>query len=233
MMKRTFTHPDVLGRGVREGWAEAETDPTRIDWVSRQATAAYPFQVIGGRPVNPCENTQVWYGRNHMGWWGENLMADAIVTFTSSCTRLLYLLMIEREDGNGWAFPGGHVEPGETGIQAAIRELREETTLIAGPERCTREPARYVPDPRASREAWAVTIPVRIHLGEVNIAISGFPLIEGRDDAARAEWLPAADYSILEHTLSARYRGKIFTAHMDMLHQFLTAPPSRGMKEKR
>src|SRR5712691_11225104 len=122
-----YTHPDVFTIGVAEGWAEKETDPARINWAERQARAAIPFQVAGGRPVNPREKTRVRRGRNEMGFWGENLMADALVTFTLRGRR--YLLMVERRDGYGWAVPGGGVEPGESPLYAALRELRQETGL--------------------------------------------------------------------------------------------------------
>ncbi len=32
-----------------------------------------------------------------------------------------------------WGFPGGHVELGETALEAAVRELREETGVLARP----------------------------------------------------------------------------------------------------
>jgi ADP-ribose pyrophosphatase len=210
-----YTHPDVFTHGVAEGWAEAETDPTRIDWPARQARAAIPFEVTDGRPVNPCEKTGIRYGRNEMGFWGEQRMADALVTVTRGATR--YLLMIERGDDYGWAVPGGHVKPGETGTQAAVRELAEETSLAVPAEACRALPPRYVPDPRSSDEAWAVTVPVHIDLGDPGV----IPVAVGADDARRAEWIPADSYSQLSGFLGVYFGGRVFTAHVAMLGDFL------------
>ena len=117
-----FTHPDVLTLGVRDGWADPETDPTRIDWPARQAAAAIWFDVVDGRPVNPSAPTGIRYGRNGLGHWGEALAADAIVTATTADGQR-WLLMAERGDSHGWALPGGMVEPGEDRVDAAVREL--------------------------------------------------------------------------------------------------------------
>lgn len=43
-------------------------------------------------------------------------------------------LLLHRTDGQGWAFPGGGIEDGETAEQAARRELKEETGLDYGGE---------------------------------------------------------------------------------------------------
>jgi ADP-ribose pyrophosphatase len=223
MAARPYTHPDVLTLGPAQGWAETETDPARIDWPARQARAAIPFKVINGRPVNPCEQTGIRHGRNEMGYWGENLCADALVTVTYCGAP--HLLMVERGDGYGWAVPGGHVEPGETGLDAAIRELHEETALGVPASLCEVLPPRYVPDPRASDEAWAVTVPVHVRLPERDLA-SGLPLVEGGDDALHADWLPASCYGQLALALRDLYGGTVFAAHRAMLADFLgTTPP--------
>jgi ADP-ribose pyrophosphatase len=219
-MTRTYTHPDVLTLGVTEGWADPETDPANIDWAERQARAAVPFQLADGRPLNPFAPTGIRYGRNEFGHWGEALMADALVTVTFYGVR--YLLMIERGDGHGWAVPGGHVEPGESGLDAAVRELAEETGLDARgwPYTVLREMApRYVPDPRASDEAWAVTVPVHVDLGDREQA----PPVKGADDARRAEWVPAETYGQLSRDLDRHFGGRAFAAHVPMLTEFLGA----------
>lgn len=216
MNPRTYTHLDVLTTGIAEGWAERETDPARIDWTARQSAAAIPFEVTGGRPVNPCASTGIRYGRNELGLWGENLMADALVTVT--CGHYRYLLMVERGDGYGWAVPGGAAEPGETGVQAAARELAEETGLAVALEDCRAQEPLYVPDPRASDEAWAVTVPVHVDLGG---SLLGLPYVKGDDDARRAGWIRAGSYDDLTATLRDVYGGQVFAAHTGMLREFL------------
>lgn len=216
-MVTTYTHPDVFGRGIAEGWADPIDDPTRIDWAPRQAAAAIPFRVVDGRPLNPHAPTGIRHGRNELGHWGEQVCADAIVTADTEAGR--WLLMVERMDGHGWALPGGHVDPEEEPGAAAVRELAEETWVVL--EGVTWEvlPARYVPDPRASDEAWMVTVPVRTHLGTGLLA--DLPAVTGADDARRAAWVRADDYLVLTEYLAGVYEASVFAAHEEMLRDLL------------
>lgn len=106
------------------------------------------------------------------------------------CIRGNHILTIER----GWpphqgklALPGGHVDPGETSLTAAARELLEETgvhvntqdlTLIGVYDHPDRDPrGRYV------SVAYKVTVP------DETTAQAG-------DDAAAVHWIPLNDPNI-------------------------------------
>jgi len=84
-----------------------------------------------------------------------------------------------------WGFPGGHVELGETAMQAAARELAEETGVTA-------RPLEYLTnvDVLMSDDSGTVT---RQYLLTAVLCeyVSGTPAPD--DDALQAEWLSVDD----------------------------------------
>lgn len=210
-----YTDPEVLGPGVIAGWADRETDPTRIhNWPDRQAAAAIWFPVIDGHPVNPHGPTRIQRGRNRFGHWGEAKTADAFVTAEFDGHRWLAMI---RRPGGAWALPGGFLDPGETPAQAAPREFAEETGFHLEGTDLDVLAWRYVPDERGSGESWAVTAPVRVNLGPVH----ALPHLEGADDAMDAAWIRADTYEVLVDYLARVHAGQVYGAHEAMLADLL------------
>ncbi|MGL4745023.1 MAG: NUDIX domain-containing protein [Dermatophilaceae bacterium] len=142
-------------------------------------------------------------------------MADALVTCNFAGRR--HVLLVERGDGLGWAVPGGSVDLGETPAHAAARELLEETGLRVPGATWQVGVPEFVPDPRGSDEAWAVTVVARADLGMVPV----LPPVTGADDARRAVWVPAVSYLTMAVHLGAVYRGAVFGAHVSLLRRVL------------
>jgi bis(5'-nucleosidyl)-tetraphosphatase len=73
--------------------------------------------------------------------------------YEKSCGALVFrkyhgnteLLLIKHANGGHWSFPKGHVEPGETEIETAIREVKEETGIDIIVDSSFREIVSYSP----------------------------------------------------------------------------------------
>lgn len=56
------------------------------------------------------------------------------VVATAVLDEEMHILLEHRSDDDRWSLPGGWIEPGEAARVAAVRELQEESGLIANPE---------------------------------------------------------------------------------------------------
>lgn len=93
------------------------------------------------------------------------------------------LLLVKRRnepDAGLWGFPGGHVDLGETAMDAAVRELQEETGIIG-------RPLGYITNVDVIVRDEADTIQFHFLLAAVLCEyIWGTP--EARDDVSDAQW---------------------------------------------
>ncbi len=77
-----------------------------------------------------------------------------------SCGGLIYrerdgrteLLLLKHRCGGHWSFPKGHMESGETEMQTALREIREETGLTVFLRDGFREAVEYSPKPGVKKQ---------------------------------------------------------------------------------
>ena len=75
------------------------------------------------------------------------------MTLEKSCGALVFrrfhgnteLLLIKHANGGHWSFPKGHVEAGETEIETAMREIKEETGIDVIIDPSFREVISYSP----------------------------------------------------------------------------------------
>lgn len=93
------------------------------------------------------------------------------------------ILMIKRKNqpfADHWALPGGFIDPGETPVQAAIRELQEETGMTvtkAQPVGVFKTPGR---DPRM-KNTWSYAF---------KLSVPDHASVRAGDDASAATWIP-------------------------------------------
>lgn len=87
-------------------------------------------------------------------------------------------------DAGKWGFPGGKIEPGEAAPAAAVREVAEETGVIARPLHVLTAVDAFDRDERGQLRAHFVLVAVLCEW------LSGTP--RGADDALDAAWFDLA-----------------------------------------
>ena len=96
--------------------------------------------------------------------------------------RVLLVKRRNEPDAGLWGFPGGHVDLGETAMDAAIRELREETTIVA-------RPVRYLTNVDVIDRDESGIVKFHFLLAAVLCEyVSGEPIAQ--DDVSEARWWP-------------------------------------------
>ena len=158
----------LAGIAAGASWADPETDPPGSTGRARQAAAAIPFQVVDGRPVNPCEHDR------------HPLRPQRVRALGRGTRRRCPGHRHRRPHGRRW------VAHGRTRRRPRVGAARRARRPGRRPDRRRRPGAgrgnrpdrrpdgdpwqtcrpRYVPDPRASDEAWMVTVLTRFDFGD-------------------------------------------------------------------
>lgn len=142
---------------------------------------------------------------------GENHAADAVVV--AECAGAFYWLLVRRDDGGGWAIPGGFLDRDEFPADAALRELREETGLEVSVQPHVLATGRAVDDPRNTTDRWIVTNVFLFFLP----GLSSLPSVTAGDDAEMARWFRGDTVDDL--TVAVRQvGGQLYRPHPPLLH---------------
>jgi bifunctional NMN adenylyltransferase/nudix hydrolase len=151
------------------------------------------------------------YEQQYESLWGKG----PHVTVDSLVVQAGHVLLIQRGNEYGhkqWALPGGFVNRREKLVNAALRELDEETRLKV-PKKVLKGSITNVTvydDPFRSNRSRIITHVFKIVLENVN---AGLPEVYGSDDAEKAKWVPIAALKEL--------RGQFFEDHGAILQQEL------------
>lgn len=154
------------------------------------------------------------------GWAVNFYTSDAVVIQSG------HILLVKRAEmpGKGlWALPGGHIGPDETSEQAAIRELREETSLkvpekvLAGSIKNSKvfeHPNRSLRCRLSSKRGRTVTYAYNFVLDDSQ----KLPKVKGASDASeenggKAWWFPIGELK--------KMRSQMFEDHYDIAFYFI------------
>eukprot|EP01083_Nonionella_stella_P228743 810411_1 len=219
-----YTHPGVVGNKLPDaslGKIKSEKISFKFNELDgkidrRSHNGNYNLDANNfNLPINPSGRTGLC-GRGWLWRWGPNHAADPIVTrwmrqnneiIKDKVTGkpILEFIAIERQDGGGWAIPGGMVDPGEHISRTIRREFGEEAMDTYGIKDENEKKkvvkqiddfftnngveiyAGYCDDPRNTDNAWMETVAFNYH-DKNGDNVGKFNLKAG-DDAAKVKWM--------------------------------------------
>jgi bifunctional NMN adenylyltransferase/nudix hydrolase len=141
--------------------------------------------------------------------WEAAPYAPTFVTADAVVVQAGHILLVQRRSAPGkglWAFPGGFVNQNERILDAALRELREETKLKV-PEAVLRgslRVSRVFDDPSRSLRGRTITHAFLFNLQPMGV----LPVVKGSDDAIKAKWISLYEFFNM--------RKVMFEDHFDM-----------------
>jgi 8-oxo-dGTP pyrophosphatase MutT (NUDIX family) len=126
--------------------------------------------------------------------------ATAVYVFTPDFEKLLFIRHRKPPLAGRWLPPGGHVDPGETPEQAAVREVREETGQDVVLLDLSPEFPRHV-TPRVMRIAAPLLVQVEDlgdhqHLDFVYVAVAPAPTPLVSEPDQPAAWYSEAECAV-------------------------------------
>lgn len=192
--------PRGATRFRKDGDTPHDSDPSTIDMFTSLEVAAVTRDE-NGYPLNPIGRTGL-RGRGMLDKWGPTAAADPVITRYNPDSDRLEVLLIQRSDTGEWAFPGGKVDPGETAVVAASRELMEEAGIGEGVldfSKAQTVYAGYIDDSRNTDNAWMESTAFHLHLSEEQVATV---LVEAGSDADAVRWA-AVDEGLYSAMLKA------------------------------
>ena len=93
-----------------------------------------------------------------------------------------------------WEFPGGKIEPGETGEQAIVREIQEELATVIAPERFLTTVEYDYPAFHLSRDCFLC----HVVTGKLELLEHESAKWLSKDQLRSVAWLPA-DLQVIEY----------------------------------